>query len=172
QELFGERHPRTATSFNEVGNAYSRLGNNKLSLEYLEKAIEIYRGLFGERHPHTATALNNAANTYGSLGDYKRNLEYAEKAIKLGREILGDKHPRIILWVGNLILLLANIGRRPEAFQLLEEFLSQLPKDHIHYDGLKKLEHNLLAKTIRPGFRQPSGKSRGRKGKGKKNKRR
>jgi tetratricopeptide (TPR) repeat protein len=172
RELFGERHPDTAASLNNIGNAYGQLGDYKRNLEYVEKALEIRRELFGERHPDTAASFNNIGIAYGQLDDYNLSLEYTEKAVKLRREILGDKHPHTVLSVGNLISLLTEINRRPEAFQLLEEFLSQLPKDHVHYNRLKKLEQNMLAKTIRPGFRQPSGKSQGRKRKGKKNKRR
>lgn len=172
QELFGERHPNIANSFNNVGDAYGQLGDYKRSLEYLEKALEIHRELFGERHPYTAASFNNVGTAYGRLGDYKRNLEYLEKAIKLYRETLGDKHPHTILSTGNLVSLLFKLNRQPEAFELLEECLNQLPKDHIHYNLLKKLEQALLSQTIRPGFRQPSVKSKGQKPKGKKNKRR
>jgi tetratricopeptide (TPR) repeat protein len=126
--------------------------------------------LFGEQHHDTAASFSNVGNAYGELGDYKKNLEYKEKAPKLRREILGDKHPATILSVSNLVSLLANMNRRPQAFQLPGEFLSQLPTDHIRYDELKKLEHNLLSQTIRPGFRQPSNRSQRRKRK--KNKRR
>ncbi|HZH31413.1 MAG TPA: tetratricopeptide repeat protein [Pyrinomonadaceae bacterium] len=172
RELFGERHPDTATSFNNIGTAYGQLGDYKRSLEYTKKALEIRREVLSERHPDTAASFNNIGMAYGRLGDYKRNIEYVEKALEIYRELLGDKHPHTIFFVGNLVSLLTKINHRPKAFKLLEEFLSQLPKDHIHYNWLKKLEQNLLTKTIQPGFRQPSGKSRGRKHKGKKNKRR
>ncbi len=172
RELLGESHPDTARSFNNVGGTYAYLGNYRQSLEYAEKALEIYQELFGESHPDTARSFNNVGSTYGLLGDSKRNLEYLEKAIKLYRKTLGDKHPHTILSTGNLVSLLAKLNRQPEAFELLEECLNQLPKDHIHYNSLKKLEQNLLAKTLRPGFRQPPVKSKGQKPKGKKNKRR
>src|SRR2546423_474066 len=164
RELFGEKHPDTATSFNNVGEAYRLLGDPKRALEYSKKALKINRELLGERHPDTATSFNNVGNAYGRLGDNKRNLEYVEKALKLRRAILGDKHPDTIFSVMNLVQILTNMNRRPQAFQLLES-LRQLPKDHIYYDRLKKLEHNLLSKTIRKGFRQPSSKGRKRKGK-------
>ncbi|HEV2800213.1 MAG TPA: FxSxx-COOH system tetratricopeptide repeat protein [Pyrinomonadaceae bacterium] len=171
RELLGEQHPKTATILNNVGGAYGKLGDHRQELEYMKKALETYRALLGERHPDTATALNNVSGAYRQVGDYKRSLEYGDKAVKLHRDILGDKHPDTILSVGNLISLLANNGRRPEAFKLLEDFLGQLPRTHIHYDWLKKLEHDLLSQTIRPGFRQPSGKAQGGKRKGKKKKR-
>jgi tetratricopeptide (TPR) repeat protein len=169
RELFGERHPDTADSFNNLGNLYKLLGDYKRSLEYVEKALEIYRELFGERHPDTVTSLGNVGSIYERLGDYKRSLEYFETSLKLRREILGDKHPDTILSVIRLVNLLANLNRRPEAFQLLEKYLPKLSKDHIHYDEMKRLEQNLLAKTIRPGFRQP-GKAQGRGKKKKKKK--
>jgi tetratricopeptide (TPR) repeat protein len=172
RELLGERHPNTTTSLNDLGIAYGNLGDHQRSLEYREKALEMYRELFGERHPHTLTALSNVGIAYGSLGDYERALEYTDKTLKLRREILGTKHPKTVASASFLVKLLAGLNQRPQAFQLLEEFLSQLPKDHIYYDELKKLRQHLLSKTIRPGFRQPSSKPQEGKRKGKKNKRR
>lgn len=154
--------------FNDLGFCYGELGEQRRHLEYAEKALGIRRELFGERHPDIADSLNNVGGTYGNLGDYKRGLEYSEKALKLCREILGDKHPRTILFVNNVVALLADLNRRDQAFELLSEFLSQLPKEHIHYDKLKKLEQSLLSTAIRPGFRQPSSKPQGRKQKKKK----
>ena len=171
RELFGERHPDTATSLNNVGTTYGKLGDRKRALEYTEKSLEIRRELFGERHPDTANSLSNVGSAYGEMGDSKRDLEYTEKALELRRDILGDNHPDTIISVNNLVNVLGRLNRRPQAFQLLEEFLSQLPKAHIHYERLKKLEQNLLSKTIRPGFRQPSSKPQGGRRKGKKNKR-
>ena len=169
-ELFGERHPNTAQSFNNVGVAYNNVGDYKRSLEYTEKALSIKLELFGERHPYTTQSLDNVGTAYGNLGDYSK-LEYIERALKLRREILGDMHPDTVFSVHNLVVIFANSNRRPEAFELLEEFLPRLPKDHIHYDSLKRLKQNLLSETIRPGFRQPSSKTQGQKRKKKKKRR-
>ena len=175
-ELFEKGHDSDlkikAHIYNDLGFCYGQLGDYKRSLVYAEKALEIRLELFGERHPDTATSLNNAGAFYGQLGNFKRSLEYSEKVLKLNREILGAKHPDTIFSAGNLAQNLINMNHRPQAFQLLEEFLSQLSKDHIHYDRLKKLEQRLLSQTIRPGFRQPSSKPQGGKRKEKKNKRR
>jgi tetratricopeptide (TPR) repeat protein len=170
-ELFGEQHPDTAASLSNIGAAYGQLGDYKRGLEYAEKALEIRRAIFGERHPDTAKSFGNVGVIYGNLGDSERGLECLEKALKLRRELLGDKHPETIHSVSNLVKLLINLDDRHQAFQLLKQFLSQLPKGHIRYDELKKLEHNLLSQTIRPGFRQPSIKTQGRKQKRKKKKR-
>jgi tetratricopeptide (TPR) repeat protein len=172
QDLFGERHRDTAKALNNTGGAYVMSGNYTRGLEYLERALEIYQDLFGERHLDTAKTLNNIGGAYGNLGDYKRGAEYTEKALKLVKEFLGNKHPDVAFSVHNLVICLVGLNRRPQAFQLLEEILSQLPKDHIHYDKLKRLEQNLLSQTIRPGFRQPSSKPQGRNQKKKKNNKR
>ena len=58
-DLFGERHPDTATALNNVGFAYGHKGDYERALEYYERALKIRMDLFGERHPDTATALNN-----------------------------------------------------------------------------------------------------------------
>jgi tetratricopeptide (TPR) repeat protein len=160
-ELFGKHHPDTARSFDSVGIDYSYLGDYERALEYAEKALEIRLELFGERHPETASSFDSVGIDYDYLGDDKRALEYNKKALEIRLELLGDKHPDTIFSVIRLVNLLAILNRRPEAFQLLEKYLPGLSKDHIHYDEMKRLEQNLLAKTIRPGFRQ-SGKAKWR----------
>ncbi len=161
-ELFGERHPDTATSFDSVGVDYNNLGDHKRALDYSEKALEIRLELFGERHPDTARSFDSLSISYSKLRDHKRALDYSEKALEIRLELLGDKHPNTIFSVKNLVNLLTNLNRRLEAFQLLEKYLPKLSKDHVYYDELKKLEQSLLAKPIRPGFRQLSSKSQGR----------
>jgi tetratricopeptide (TPR) repeat protein len=71
KDLFGERHPNTASCFNNVGDTYAKLGEHKLALEYQEKALAILKDLFGERHPDTlqvvceiVIALNNRGQRY------------------------------------------------------------------------------------------------------------
>jgi tetratricopeptide (TPR) repeat protein len=156
QELFSEQHPDTATSFNNVGGIYRELGDHQRALEYSEKALAIQQELFGERHPDTATSFNNASVTYGALGNHQRALEYQERALAILRELFGDLHPTTALFADNVACSLGNTGRRYDAFQLLEEFLHKLPKDHRHYTHLSRHRQQLLSSgPLRPGFRQP-----------------
>jgi tetratricopeptide (TPR) repeat protein len=165
KKRFGEEHPDTAISFNNVGMAYADLGDYKRSLEYCNKALEIRQKLFGDEHPDTALALNNLGSIFARLGDDKRSLECYEEALKVRMEILGDKHPDTVKSVCDIVTALTELNRRPEAFSLLEATLTGLPSDHSGNVRLKRLEHKLLSKPIRPGFRQPTSKRKKQKSK-------
>ena len=62
------------------------MGDHQRALEYLEKALEIWKKVLPETHPHLATSYNNVGGTYGALGDHQREQEYKEKAQELLRK--------------------------------------------------------------------------------------
>lgn len=122
----------------------------------------------GERHPDTAKLLSNVGTQYRALGDHQRALEYGEKALAIQRELLGERHPNTIRYASNVAEMLSYLNRGPEAFQLVDKLIRNLPKDHPGYHLLKQQRQRLLSKPLRPGFRQPSGKKSGQRGKDKK----
>ena len=125
--------------------------------------------MFGERHPDTAASFNNVGTTYGALSDHQRALEYQERALVILRELFGDLHPTTVLFADNVARSLANAGRRYDAFQLLEEFLRKLPKDHRRYTQFSRHRQQLLSSgLLRRGFRQPPRHSQAQRRKKKK----
>lgn len=162
-KLYGEQHPDTARSFNLVGTAYGAKGDPSDALKYSKKALAIQKDLFGERHPDVALSLNNVGNEFSKLGKPIVAHEHMEKALKLYRDILGDQHPATINSANNLAYILSDLDRKQDALKLLEEFLHKLNKDHPSYGLLYHHRHQLLAKPLRPGFRQPSSKPHGNK---------
>ena len=138
------------------------MGNREKALEYLEKALDIQKRLLGDDHPDTAVSLNNIGMLYQEMGNREKALEYLEKALDIWKRLLGDDHPDTIdsvMSLGNLFLVL---NRRPEALALVEYHLSRLSKDHIRYTKLDRFRRGILQQTVRPGFRQPSSKSKAR----------
>jgi tetratricopeptide (TPR) repeat protein len=162
-ELFGERHPKTAMSFDNVGTTYGDLGEHKRALEYNEKALAIRLELFGERHPDTARSFNNIGITYGVLDEHKRELDYQEKAFNISKDMLGDHHPDTVLYANNIVCTLSELNRHLEALRLIDEFLQKLPKDHLHYDMLRRSRQEIL--SCMPGFRSQSMSKQRKKGK-------
>jgi tetratricopeptide (TPR) repeat protein len=71
-----------------LGNAYSRLGDNRKAIEYYEKALKIARKL--QHKLGEAFSLGNLGTAYHSLGDYRKAIEYHEQSLQIKREI-GNK---------------------------------------------------------------------------------
>ncbi|KJU82314.1 hypothetical protein MBAV_005491, partial [Candidatus Magnetobacterium bavaricum] len=68
-EVYGERHPSLATSYNNIGSAWMALGDPKQAIAFYEKAIAILLEVYGERHPYVATTYKNLAYVYSNSGD-------------------------------------------------------------------------------------------------------
>jgi tetratricopeptide (TPR) repeat protein len=52
--VFGEDHPDTASSYNNIGLVYKNMGNYMKAIEYLESSLMIKLKILEENHPDTA----------------------------------------------------------------------------------------------------------------------
>jgi hypothetical protein len=68
QQLFGERHPDTLTSMNNLAATLGTLGDLVGARALQERVLAVRREVLGERHPDTLTSMNNLANTLQVLG--------------------------------------------------------------------------------------------------------
>jgi len=111
RELFGERHPDTAQSLNNVAGYLNTLGNPKRALELAEQALAIRRELFGERHPNTATSLHNVAGYLLDRGKTQQAYDHAQAAYAILKQIFGPGHPNT-LKTAKLLAQIKLPGRR------------------------------------------------------------
>ena len=59
--LFGERHPDTLRSMNNLALTYSHLGRHNDALDLNQTVLNARKDVLGERHPDTLTSMNNLA---------------------------------------------------------------------------------------------------------------
>ena len=93
KELYGEDHPSTAASYNNIGSVYHSQGDYPKALGYYSKALAIIEKVLGLEHPDTARSYNNIGSVYYSQGDYPKALEYYSKALAIIENKLGKGHP-------------------------------------------------------------------------------
>ena len=79
--------------FNNLGMAWSNLGDNKKAIDYYTKALEIDISVFGKKHPNVATRYNNLGGAWSALGDNKKAIDYYIKALEIFSEVYGSEHP-------------------------------------------------------------------------------
>ncbi|MGZ4969615.1 MAG: tetratricopeptide repeat protein [Methylobacter sp.] len=120
KELFGEQHPDTADSLNNVAGYYYALGNAQRALELGEQALEIRRKLFGEQHPDTANSLSNVAGYYNVLGNTQRALELGEQALEIRRKLFGGQHPDTANSLNNVASYYHALGNTQRALEFGE----------------------------------------------------
>ena len=90
--------------------------------------------------------------------------EYAQQAFAMFREMVGERNLNTTRSATQVANALITLNRREEAYRLVRHFLNlSLPSGT--NEPLKHLEAQLLAKPIRPGFRQQAktGKRRTKK---------
>ncbi len=70
EKVLGDKHPSTASSYNNIGALYKSQGDYENALVYYQKSLTIQEKVLGYEHPDTATSYNNIGALYDSQGDY------------------------------------------------------------------------------------------------------
>jgi tetratricopeptide (TPR) repeat protein len=123
-QIFGEKHARTATSYNNVAVNLNAQGKYAEAQPFYQKAFDINRQILGEMHPETALSYNNLAYNLNSLAKYAEAQPLYQKALDLRLELFGEKHESIALACNNLAGNLAAQAKYAEAQLLYEKALA------------------------------------------------
>ena len=142
EELYGNQHEDTATSYNEIGLVYWKQGNYPKALEYYFKALEIREKKLGKGHSDTAESYNNIGAVYDDQGDYPKALEYFFKALEIRENKLGKDHPDTASSYNNIGSLYYHQGDYPKALEYLNKALviveKKLGPNHPNTQTVKK----------------------------------
>ncbi len=160
ERVLGALHPDTAMSFSNVGNICVALGDCSRALQCEEKALAIANELFGLRSPLKAIVLNNICLAYRGLREFKKALQAALDSLAMRRELFGDQHPETLVSAVNVATIHFDLGHAHNGFQMLDDYLNKIPKNHSHYGLLKERRRDFQTRYTRPGFRQQPGKRR------------
>ena len=120
-ERYGEEHPNTLASLNNLASAYGKIGEYEKSLEITEKNYEIRCRILGEEHLDTLISLNNLAYYCYTIGEYSRAIALSERAYELARKSLGEEHPTTLSCMNNLASAYGKIGKQEKALELYEK---------------------------------------------------
>lgn len=120
---YGEEHPNTLTSLNNLAFNYGELGDHKKALELKEKVYVLRSHTLGEEHSDTLIALNNLAISYGKLGNHRKELELEEKIYALRSRVLGEEHPATLTSLRDLTNIYEKLGNTTKARELRESWM-------------------------------------------------
>ncbi|WP_448383311.1 tetratricopeptide repeat protein [Desulfosoma sp.] len=126
----GEKHPRTATCYNDIGVLYRVTGRYGEAEAMHKKALEIRRKTLGEDHGDTAQSYNNLAALYQLTGRYGKAEPLHKKALKIFRKTYGENHPSTATSISNIAELYQTTGRYGEAEPLYQKALKIFRKAH------------------------------------------
>lgn len=122
RSLNNEYH-RTATSYNNIGNAYYKQGDYGKALEYYQKALALREKVLKTEHTDTAILYNNIGILYKEQGNYEKALEYYFKALAIREKILGTEHPDTANSYNNIGLVFKNQGDYSKALEYYQKAL-------------------------------------------------
>ena len=94
-------HLDTATSYGNIGQAWSKKGDYTKALEYHMKCVAIFLATLGENHPDTATSYNNIGLAWSKKGDYTKALEYDMKSLPIYLANIGQAW-----WVSHIMSII------------------------------------------------------------------
>ena len=134
EKVLPENHPAIATSYNNVGSAYGKLGDHKKELEYCLKALAIREKVLPENNPTIVASYNNVGYAYGKLGDHKKALEYQLKALSIIEKVLLENHPYIATEYNNVGYAYGELGDHKKKLEYCLKALAiqekVLPENH------------------------------------------
>ncbi|MBV6342176.1 tetratricopeptide repeat protein [Candidatus Magnetobacterium casense] len=123
-EVYGERHPDVAGSYNNIGSAWDNLGDSKQAIEFYEKSLAISLEVYGERHPDVATSYNNLGTAWDKLGKARQAIEFYEKSLAIRLEVYGERHPDVATSYNNIGSAWWNLGDSKQAIAFYEKSLA------------------------------------------------
>ncbi|CAH3158308.1 unnamed protein product, partial [Porites evermanni] len=124
KEIYGEHHGDVATSYNNLGNVYSDLGQHNQAKECHEKSLAIRKEIYGEHHGDVATSYNNLGNGYRKLSQYNQAKEYHEKSLAIRKKIYGEHHGDVAASCNNLGTVYSDLGQYNQAKEYHEKSLA------------------------------------------------
>jgi tetratricopeptide (TPR) repeat protein/CHAT domain-containing protein len=115
EALLGVNHPNTATSLNNLGGLYLKLGDFDKAKTFYQRAIDITGNDEEQDDPIFPTLLNNLGELYEAKGDYGEAKKVYEQAFEIRKKNFGPDHPEVAYSLGSLALLLEHQGQFEEA---------------------------------------------------------
>jgi Tfp pilus assembly protein PilF len=122
--IYGQDHPETAASLNNLGMILNELGKLQEAKDYFERALALNVASYGPNHPKTAISLNNTGSILSELGDFVEARERLERALVIDEKSLGPNHPTIATRLNNIGDILQSSGDLAGAHEYYERALS------------------------------------------------
>jgi tetratricopeptide (TPR) repeat protein len=113
---------REARFLNELGLAWSAIGEKRKALEMYEQALAL-RQVLGDRYGE-ATSLNNIAGVWGDLGEKRKALEMYEQALALLQALKNRGGEAMAL--NNVGMAWLALGEKRKALEYFEQALPLL----------------------------------------------
>jgi tetratricopeptide (TPR) repeat protein len=126
KHLFGEDHPDTLNSLDQVAIFKQQLSKYADALHDFNVSLEKKRKLFkkNEDHPNIAASYNNIGLVFKDQGDCTNALMNYEKSLFICIKVLGEEHPSVATSYNNIGSVLCDRGDYEKALENFEKSLA------------------------------------------------
>eukprot|EP00529_Nitzschia_sp_RCC80_P016487 CAMPEP_0113481858 /NCGR_PEP_ID=MMETSP0014_2-20120614/22623_1 /TAXON_ID=2857 /ORGANISM="Nitzschia sp." /LENGTH=657 /DNA_ID=CAMNT_0000375363 /DNA_START=86 /DNA_END=2059 /DNA_ORIENTATION=+ /assembly_acc=CAM_ASM_000159 len=133
ESTIGEIHPKTATTYQDVGLVQAKKGDYDQALRSLQKSLEIQEQVFGPYSPEVAVTRSHLGHTIVERGDdgdelmeHRGALQQYRKALVIREKCLGEDHLDVAGSYQNIGESLSKLGDFQGALAAYRESLSIL----------------------------------------------
>ncbi|MHC9538940.1 MAG: tetratricopeptide repeat protein [Vulcanimicrobiota bacterium] len=123
EKTFGNEHPNTATSLNNLAILYNDQGSYTEAEPFYKRALAIREKVLGPEHPDTANSLDNLAILYNDQGRYSDAEPLYKRALAIREKMLGPEHADTAQSLNNLAKLYYSQSRYTDAEPLYKKAL-------------------------------------------------
>ncbi|CAF0980757.1 unnamed protein product [Didymodactylos carnosus] len=139
-------HPSLATTYNNIGDTYFRMGDYNNALETLQHALKIRIKGTVSTHTDLAAIYHNLASVYNKTNCIQQALEMLEKALEIDTQALPENHPSLAMAHNNISQSYIKQGNHDKALYHIETALRILLKSNAKDNELfSKFQLNLSA---------------------------
>ena len=124
EEIYGQNHLDTATSYNNIGLVYLKLGKYKKAMGVLQKALRIREKKLGTNHPDIALSYNNIGFCYYCQGNDAMALELYQKVMTIWESVYGVNHLKTATIYNNIGLVYYKLDDYAKAMEFHQKALT------------------------------------------------
>jgi len=95
--LYGENNKDVATSYNNLGNTYSKIAQYDKALEFVLKSLEIRKNIYGEINSDVAWSYNTLGSVYYYTSEYDKALDNFYKSLTIRKQLFGETHKDVAI---------------------------------------------------------------------------
>ena len=100
--VFGDSHPDTLASLNNLALLYSSSGEYDRAVSLFQECLAQRKRTLGNDHPDTLASLNTLAVLFQVKGDYQQAVPLYQECLFRRKRVLGDDHPDTLVTLSNL----------------------------------------------------------------------
>jgi len=136
--IYSESDIKLASTYNNLGNIYKKLGDYENAMAYLQKALNIrLNGPYNTMHHYVAETYNNIGTVFLEMGEYPKAKLYFEKGLRMREKLFKEPNQELAESYINLSII-ENYEKRPDvAINLLQKAVhiaDALPEVDIEFE--------------------------------------